>query len=98
MPHPVSLSTDQLAALVEVARHGSLRGASSALFITEQGVRNRLIALEQELGVELYRKVRGIRRGEILTSAGRALLPEALRLVDQAEGLRDLVHQAARPR
>jgi DNA-binding transcriptional LysR family regulator len=95
MPHPVSLSTDQLAALVETARHGSLRSASSALFITEQGVRNRLIALEQELGVELYRKARGIRRGEILTSAGRALLPEALRLVEQAGALRDLVHQTA---
>jgi len=51
MRHDVSLSTDQLAALVEVARQGTLRAAAGALFITEQGVRNRLIALEAQLGV-----------------------------------------------
>ena len=95
MPQPVSLSTDQLAALIEVARQGSLRGASAALFITEQGVRNRLIALEQELGIELYRKARGVRHGDILTSAGRTLLPQALRLVEQTGALRDLIHQHA---
>ncbi|HVX12022.1 MAG TPA: LysR family transcriptional regulator [Pirellulales bacterium] len=87
------MSTDQLLALVEVARSGSLRAAADALFITEQGVRNRLIALETELGTELYRKARGIRRGEILTAAGRLLLPEAQRMLEQASGLRELVHQ-----
>jgi DNA-binding transcriptional LysR family regulator len=95
MRQPVSLSTDQLATLAEVARHGTLRGAAAALFITEQGVRNRLIALEQELGVELYRKARGVRSGDVLTSAGRTLLPEALQLLEQAGGLKELVHRVA---
>src|SRR5687768_2796078 len=54
-----SLSTDQLAALVELHQQGSLRAAAETLFITEQGVRNRLVALEERLGVELYRKRRG---------------------------------------
>jgi len=90
----VSVSLDHLTALAEVARHGSLRAAAAALYITEQGVRNRLIALEHELGVELYRKARGIRRGEILTAAGRALLPETVRLLEQAAALRDVVQQA----
>jgi len=94
----LSLSTDQLAALIEVARQGSLRSASAALLITEQGVRNRLIALEQELGVELYRKSRGVRRGDILTATGRALLPEAMRLAEQVAGLRDLVHRTTTKR
>jgi DNA-binding transcriptional LysR family regulator len=89
----ISISTDQLATLVEVARQGTLRGASSALFISEQGVRNRLIALERELGVELYRKARGIRTGEILTNAGRALLPEAIRLLDAAGDLAQTIHR-----
>ena len=49
-----SLSTDQVAAVVEVARQGSLRRAADVIVITEQGLRNRLLALEQRLGVELY--------------------------------------------
>lgn len=88
MPEPLSLSTDQLMALVEVARQGSLHSAAATLFITEQGVRNRLIALEQQLGVEVYRKARGARKGEILTKAGRTLLPHVIRLVEQAAELR----------
>ncbi|MDB5391293.1 MAG: cysB [Planctomycetaceae bacterium] len=90
MPAPFSLSTDQLAALIEVARHGSLHAAAAALFITEQGVRNRLIALEEQLGAEVYRKARGVRRGDILTREGRALLPHVTRLLEAASGLRDL--------
>src|SRR5829696_4274912 len=42
MTKHLSLSTDQVAAFVELARQGSLRGAAAALHITEQGVRNRL--------------------------------------------------------
>jgi len=51
-----------VAAFVELARQGSLRLAAGILHITEQGVRNRLLALEQRLGVELYQKRRGVRR------------------------------------
>ena len=54
-----SLSTDQLSAFVELARLGSLRAAAARLVISEQGLRNRLLALEQRLGVQLYRKSRG---------------------------------------
>ncbi len=54
-----SVSTDQIAAFVELARLGSLRAAAEGLLITEQGLRNRLLALEKRLGVELYRKSRG---------------------------------------
>ena len=38
----LSLSTDQVAAFVELARQGTLRKAAEGLLITEQGVRNRL--------------------------------------------------------
>src|SRR6476660_5009075 len=80
-----SLSTDQVAALVELARYGSLRGAASALHISEQGVRNRLVALEQRLGVELYRKSRGRRSAHPLTDDGRNLLPRALEFLHDAQ-------------
>jgi DNA-binding transcriptional LysR family regulator len=66
-----SLSTDQVAAFVQLARQGSLRAASETLFISEQGLRSRLLALEGRLGVELYRKSRGLRRRTPLTEQGR---------------------------
>jgi DNA-binding transcriptional LysR family regulator len=62
-----SVSTDQVTAFVELARQGNLRQAAQQLHITEQGPRNRLLALEGRLKVELYRKQRGPRRGRPLT-------------------------------
>ena len=81
LPH---LSTDQVAAFVEVARHGQIRAAAATLTITEQGLRNRLLALEAQLGVELYRKVRGPRRSTLLTEAGHRFLPHALAFLERA--------------
>ena len=98
MPETPSLSTDQLAALVELARHGSLRGAAEVLLISEQGVRNRLVALEERLGVELYHKRRGIRRSAPLTDAGRRLLPHAVAFLERAGELTELFSESAEPR
>jgi DNA-binding transcriptional LysR family regulator len=92
---PPSLSTDQIAAIVELARHGSLRAAANALFITEQGVRNRLLALEQRLGVELYRKSRGRRSAQPLTEHGRRFLPKAIEFLDEARELAGFFSQSA---
>ena len=95
--HP-SLSTDQVAAFVELARQGSLRRAAAALHITEQGVRNRLLALEGRLGkVELYRKARGPRRSQPLTDKGRQFLPHALAFLDRARQLGDVFAAPAEP-
>lgn len=88
-----SLSTDQLAALAELSRQGSVRAAAEVLHISEQGLRNRLVALESRLGVELYRKRRGIRQGTALTEAGRRLLPHALAFLNQAGQLADLFRE-----
>src|SRR5688572_4253640 len=85
-----SLSTDQVSAFVEVARQGSLRGAARVLVITEQGLRNRLLALEARLGVELYRKRRGLRRATQLTEHGRQFLPHATAFLERARELGEL--------
>src|ERR1044071_6980092 len=87
MPSLPHLSTDQVAAFVELSRVGQIRAAADALAITEQGVRNRLIALETQLGVELYRKVRGPRRATVLTPQGQRFLPHALAFLDRAHEL-----------
>src|SRR5262245_45492193 len=92
-----SLSTDQVAAFVELARQGDLRRASRLLHVTEQGVRNRLLALEARLGVELYRKARGPRRTQPLTDKGRLFLPHALAFLDRARPLGEAVTAPAGP-
>jgi DNA-binding transcriptional LysR family regulator len=82
-----SVSTDQVAALVELARAGSLRAAAAGLHITEQGLRNRLIALEAHLKVSLYHKQRGPRRRSPLTPQGEQFLPRAKSFLESARRL-----------
>ena len=87
---PLSLTTDQVAAFVELARSGSLRLAARSLVISEQGLRSRLLALEQRVGAELYNKARGIRRGSPLTAQGRDFLPHAQAFLERARELGEL--------
>ncbi|HJZ89725.1 MAG TPA: LysR substrate-binding domain-containing protein [Gemmataceae bacterium] len=91
------VSTDQVAAFVELARRGSLRDAAAESHVTEQGLRNRLLALEKRLGVELYHKARGRRRRSPLTAQGEAFLPHARAFLDQARRMGELFG-AAGPR
>jgi DNA-binding transcriptional LysR family regulator len=82
-----SVSTDQVQALVELARAGSLRAAAAGLHITEQGLRNRLVALEAHLKVSLYHKQRGPRRRSPLTPQGEQFLPRAQSFLEGARRL-----------
>jgi DNA-binding transcriptional LysR family regulator len=93
-----SLSTDQMAALVQLAQQGTLRAAAEVLHLSEQGVRNRLIALESRLGVELYHKRRGIRRSSPLTQEGSRFLPHAIAFLQRAGELTELFREFAEPR
>jgi DNA-binding transcriptional LysR family regulator len=97
MPSHVSLSTDQVAAFVELSRQGSLREAAKALHVTEQGLRNRLLALEERLRVELYRKARGPRRSQPLTEQGHRFLPHALAFLDRARQLAEAFGEESGP-
>jgi DNA-binding transcriptional LysR family regulator len=65
--------------------------------ITEQGLRNRLLTLEQRLGVELYRKSRGARRSAVLTDQGRRFLPHAIGFLERAQELCRTVDVEAGP-
>src|SRR5438067_3391110 len=66
----------QVESFLEVARRGSVSRAAEALFVTQPSLTARLLALENELGEQLF--VRS-RQGMRLTDAGRALLPHAER-------------------
>src|SRR5688500_1321783 len=92
-----SLTTDQVAAFVQLARLGSLRAAAGALFISEQGLRSRLLALEQRLGAELYRKSRGLRKRTPLTPQGEMFLPHARAFLDRAVELCGLFRENQGP-
>lgn len=89
-----SLSTDQVAAFVELSRQGSIRAAAKVLHVTEQGLRNRLIALEKRLETQLYRKLRGARRSTPLTADGQRFLPHAIAFLERARELRGLFSRA----
>lgn len=82
-----SITTDQVAAFVELAKRGTLRQAADALYITEQGLRSRLVALERQLKIRLYHKARGPRRGSVLTVEGQRFLPHAMEFLDRARSL-----------
>ncbi len=84
-------------AFAELARQGSLHAAAAALHITEQGVRNRLLALEQRLRTELYRKRRGPRRTSPLTDEGRQFLPHALAFLERARQLNEVFAASTTP-
>jgi DNA-binding transcriptional LysR family regulator len=67
------------------------------LHITEQGVRNRLVALEERLRVELYRKQRGPRRVHPLTEQGQKFLPHAVAFLERAHQLAEVFHDPTEP-
>jgi DNA-binding transcriptional LysR family regulator len=67
------------------------------LFISEQGLRSRLLALEERLGVALYRKSRGLRRRTPLTREGERFLPHAEAFLEQAGKLATLFGDDAGP-
>src|SRR5436190_6930239 len=74
----------QLATFLAVARAGSVRGAASALVVTEPAVSAAVSALQRDLGVDLVTR-QG--RGVVLTPAGETLAryaAEVLALRDQA--------------
>jgi LysR family transcriptional regulator, low CO2-responsive transcriptional regulator len=72
----------QLRTFIEVARHGSIRGAAALLEVTEPSVSAAVSALQHELGVALVeRSGRGIR----LTPAGSELARYAAQILGLAE-------------
>jgi DNA-binding transcriptional LysR family regulator len=82
-----SLSTEQIAAFVELARLGSLHRAAQSMHLSDEGLRARILSLENALGAALYEKARG-RRGDVnLTAAGRKFLQKAVRFLEQAHEL-----------
>jgi LysR family glycine cleavage system transcriptional activator len=78
MRHAYTPSLPELESFVQAARLGTATRAAANLGLTQSAVSRALTSLEARLGVALFHR---IRQRLVLSDAGRALLPEAARLL-----------------
>jgi DNA-binding transcriptional LysR family regulator len=78
----------QLEHFLAVVEEGSFTRAAARVFLVQSSLSASLLALERELGADLF--IRG-RRGAELTDAGRALIEPARSALRHAERARDAV-------
>jgi DNA-binding transcriptional LysR family regulator len=78
----------QIEHFLAVVEEGSFTRAAARVFMVQSSLSASLLALERELGTNLF--IRG-RRGAELTEAGQAFLEPARAMVDDAERARDAV-------
>jgi LysR family transcriptional regulator, glycine cleavage system transcriptional activator len=73
------------------ARHLSFTKAAAELFVTQAAVSHQIKALEEQLGVPLFRR---LNRRLILTDQGQLLLPAVRRAFDELVAGVDRLHEA----
>ncbi len=86
------MNIDQITTFLAVVDYGTISAASDNLFITQSNVSKRLKSLEDELGVELLLRQKGIRNVK-LTEYGVKFIPIArqmLTLLDSSNNLKNL--------
>ena len=86
------MQLEQLEIFVAVARCGSFTAAAKQLYISHSSTSRAVSALEDELGVRLFRRGNRVNG---LTAPGETLLEEAVKLLDAAEAAKKRVRAAA---
>jgi DNA-binding transcriptional LysR family regulator len=84
------MDVPRLEAFLEVSRLGSMRAAARSLHLGQPALSARIATLEDELGARVFDRTK---RGVRLTSAGRALLPHAERVLEAVAAGRSAVSQ-----
>jgi DNA-binding transcriptional LysR family regulator len=82
------MDTNTLNAFIAVAEHGSFSIAAEHLFITQSAISKRVALLEQQLDKKLFDR---IGRRVTLTSAGRALMPCAEKILMSFDDARTVI-------
>ena len=86
-------SLRQLEYFIAAGEAGSITQASERINISQPSISTAISQLEQELDVQLF--VRHHAQGLSLTPAGRTMLIEAKRLIEQAESLYAVASEAS---
>ncbi|GAA4485730.1 LysR substrate-binding domain-containing protein [Rhodococcus olei] len=86
------MDSRQLRYFLAVVEHGSVTRAAEILFVAQPALSQSLRALENELGVELFRRVP---RGMELTVAGEALVGPARQVMESSRSADEAVRRIA---
>jgi len=86
------LERSHLAVVREIERQGSLTGAADALCLTQSAISHTVKKLEQNLGIEIWRREG---RSLTLTQAGQYLLAVANRVLPQLDYAQERLRQYA---
>lgn len=76
---------DRYDIFLKVCETGNFSRAAEALNYTQSGISQMMAGLEEELGVQLFAR---IKKGVILTDNGKRLLPYVQEMVNQKDKLR----------
>lgn len=88
------MESSDLRVFETVARLGSITAASDELHTVQSNVTARIHALENEIGVALFRRHS---RGVVLTSAGERLLPYAVKIAQLLKDATNVVGDQTKP-
>jgi LysR family hydrogen peroxide-inducible transcriptional activator len=86
-------SLRQVEYFVAIAAASSFRRAAQQLSITQPTLTHQIAAFEEALGVQVFERSRS---GTMLTAAGRELLPNARRVLEESNGLIDRARAVSR--
>lgn len=79
---------DALRYVVEVARCGSISGASKTLYVAQPNLSRVIRDLEDEFGITIFQR---LPRGVIPTTEGALFLRQAAKILEEAQNLRESV-------
>ncbi len=86
MANPDRVTLRQIQYFAAVAEHGSFRRAAERLDVTQPTLTGQVAALEKALDTQLFERSR---TGTLPSSAGRELLPNARRVLEEVRGFAD---------
>lgn len=90
------MKIDQLTALIEVVKEGSINAASKKLFVSQQSLHYALKSLEDELGTAIYYRIKGgvalTEEGQVVYSAAQAIVARHQHMLDGLEALKNTDH------